>query len=97
MPPILCLCGRTQTGKQDMACDLVGFDDGATLLALVSGLFPASFPDLLEVVPPLALHGETFRAVPSLQLVGGEGQVAVPAAQPALPRGQEDQVEMSAG
>ena len=88
--------GDLLDGMEPLTCILFGFDDGAAFLALIAGLFRACCLDFLEVIPPRAIHCEAFRAMPTLQLVGGDGQVAVPAAQPAfLPR-QEDQVLMSA-
>jgi hypothetical protein len=75
---------------------LSGFNDNAALLALIAGLFLIDCRDFLEVVVLFAVRLKTFRAISIRQLVGGDGQVTVPTAQPALLWGQEDQMEMSA-
>jgi hypothetical protein len=76
--------------------NLVGFNNNAALLALITGLFLTCGPDFLKVVPLVPVHLKTFRAIPPLQFIGGDGQVAVATAQPAFLLRQKDQVEMSA-
>jgi hypothetical protein len=75
---------------------LFGINDNAALLTLIAGLFLIYCRYFLKVIPLNTVHFKTFRAIPSLQFIDGNGQMAVPAAQPAFLRGQEDQMEMSA-
>jgi hypothetical protein len=74
----------------------VGFNNNAALLTLIAGLFLICCLDFLKVIPLKPVHLKTFRAIFSLQFIGGDGQMAVPAAQPAFLQGQKDQMEMSA-
>jgi hypothetical protein len=75
---------------------LSGFNNNAALLTLVAGLFLIDCRDFLKVIQLFAVRLKTFRAIPFRQLIGSNGQMAIPAAQPAFLRGQEDQMEMSA-
>jgi len=75
---------------------LFGYNYNATLLTLIAGLFLIYCLDFLKVIPLITMHLKTFRAIPSLQFIGGNGQMAVPAAQPAFQWGQKDQMEMPA-
>jgi hypothetical protein len=75
---------------------LSGFNNNTALLTLVAGLFLIDCRDFLEVIALFAVSLETFRAISFRQLIGGNGQMAVPAAQPAFLLRQEDQMEMSA-
>jgi hypothetical protein len=79
-----------------LPCHLFGFNYNATLLTLIAGLFLIYCLYFLKVIPLNAVHLKTFRAIPSLQFIGGNGQMAVPAAQPAFLWGQKDQMKMSA-
>jgi hypothetical protein len=85
-----------RNGINPFSCNLFGFNNNATLLTLIAGLFLIYCLYLLKVIPLNAVHLKTFRAIPSLQFIGGNGQMAVPAAQPAFLWGQKDQMEMSA-
>ncbi|MRR37841.1 hypothetical protein EG829_24975 [bacterium] len=87
---------QDNTWNKPLPGGLFGFNNDAALLALIAGLFLTCGPDFLKVVPPVPLHLETFRAMPSLQFICGNGQMAVATPQPAFLLWQEDQVEMSA-
>ena len=79
-----------------LPCDLFGFNNGTALLTLIAGHFLICCRDFFKVIPLVAAALKTFRATPPLQFLGGNGQMTVPAAQPAFLRGQQDQMEMSA-
>jgi hypothetical protein len=83
-------------GIKPLPCNLFGFNNSATLLTLIAGLFLIYCKDFLKVIPLITVLLKTFRAIPSLKLIGGNGQMAMPAAQPAFLLGQKDQMEMSA-
>jgi hypothetical protein len=81
---------------QPLPFNLFGFNDNAALLTLIAGLFLIYCRYFLKVISLNTVHFKTFRAISSLQFIDGNGQVAVPAAQPAFLRRQKDQMEMPA-
>jgi hypothetical protein len=76
--------------------NLFGFNNNAALLTLIAGLFLIYCQDFLKVIPLITVYLKTFRAIPSLKFIGGNGQMAMPTAQPAFLLRQKDQMEMSA-
>jgi hypothetical protein len=92
--PILWLEQKTE--QDPFPCRLFGFNNNAALFALIAGLSLIDWRKLLKVVELFVVHLKTFRAIPFGQFIGGDGQMAVPAAQSAFLLRQEDQVEMSA-